>query len=96
MPDLLRAVIESGDTALANVLTECYRHEALGFTPDHDDQHSPAEWIVILARYVGKTGDAAETYEAAAYRHRLVEVTAIGLAALRSLDRAVAADIDLE
>ncbi len=78
------------DPALVDVLTECARHEELGFTADHDDRHSTAEWIVLLTRYLGKTGDAAETYEAAAYRHRLVQVTAVGLQAIRSLDRAVA------
>jgi len=91
-PDLLRDIIESGDIALADVLAECLRHVGLGFTADHDDRHSTAEWIVLIARYLGKTGDAAETYDARAYRHRLVELTAVGLQALRSLDRAVAAD----
>lgn len=83
------AVAES-DAALADVLAECARHVGLGFTADHDDRHSTSEWIVLLARYLGKTGDAAETYEAAVYRHRLVQITAIGLQAVRSLDRAVA------
>lgn len=80
----------SDDSAMLDVLAECDRHEALGFTADHDDRHSTAEWIVLLTRYLGKTGDAAETYESAVYRHRLVEVTAIGLQAIRSLDRALA------
>jgi hypothetical protein len=78
------------DAALGDVLAECDRQVDLGFTVDHDDRHSTAEWIVLMTRYLGKTGDAAETHDAAAYRHRLVEVTAIGLQALRSLDRAVA------
>lgn len=78
------------DAAVLDVLAECDRHAELGFTTDHDDRHSTAEWIVLMARYLGKTGDAAETYEAAAYRHRLVQTTAIGLQAIRSLDRAVA------
>ncbi len=90
MADLLRIAIEEGEVALADVLSECDRHIALGFTADHDDRHSTAEWIVLLARYLGKTGDAAETYEANVYRHRLVEMTAVGLQAIRSLDRAVA------
>ncbi len=84
------AELREVDAAVADVLAECERHVGLGFTADHDDLHSTAEWIVLLTRYLGKAGDAAETYEAAAYRHRLVEVTAIGLQALRSLDRAVA------
>ncbi len=90
MADLLRTAIAEGEVAVADVLSECVRQVALGFSPDHDDGHSTTEWIVLLSRYVGKTGDAAETYEVAAYRHRLVEVTAIGLSAIRSLDRAVA------
>ena len=77
------------DAALEAVLAECDRQIELGFTADHDDRHSTAEWIVLMARYLGKTGDAAETYEPVLYRERLVQVTAIGLQAIRSLDRAV-------
>ncbi len=80
----------SDDAAVLDILAECERHVELGFTVDHDDLHSTTEWIVLMTRYLGKVGDAAETYEAALYRERLVQVTAIGLQALRSLDRAVA------
>lgn len=90
MADLLQTAIEEGEVAVADVLTECLRQVGLGFSPDHDDRHSTSEWIVLMTRYLGKVGDAAETYEALAYRHRLVEITAIGLQAIRSLDRAVA------
>ena len=90
MSDLLvRTAIEEGEAAVADVLTECDRQVALGFTADHDDRHSTSEWIVLMSRYLGKVGDAAETYETLAYRHRLVELTAMGLQALRSLDRVV-------
>ena len=80
------------DAALSDVLVECDHQQHIGFTADHDDRHSTAEWIVIFARYIGKAGDAAETYEAALYRHRLVQIAAIGLASIRSLDRAIASD----
>ena len=80
------------DAALSDVLVECDHQQVVGFTADHDDRHSTAEWIVIFARYIGKAGAAAETYGAALYPHRPVHIPAIGLASTPRLAPAVQLD----
>ncbi len=56
---------------------------------ERDDTHSVADWIALLARYTGRAGDEAEAGDVARYRRRLIQVGAIAVAAIESLDRAM-------
>lgn len=63
------------------------QQDELGYAIDHDAGHSPAEWVALLARYVGRAGDAGDVADAPAYRRRLVQIAAVAVAAVESLDR---------
>jgi hypothetical protein len=63
------------------------QQEELGYALDHDAGHNPADWVALLARYVGRAGDGGDVGDALAYRRRLVQVAAIAVAAVESLDR---------
>lgn len=56
---------------------------------EHDDQHTVNDWAALIARYLGRAGDAAEAGGADEYRRGLVKVAAITVAAIESLDRAL-------
>lgn len=71
-----------------------------GWSPSHDDEHSPAEWVAILAREVGTMGYAAMHPEpwwaggrtsmpdlAPGFRRALVRACAISVAAIEAFDR---------
>jgi hypothetical protein len=86
----VRIVTTRSHSVLAEVQRERERQAVeLGYAVDHDDAHAPAAWIALLARYVGRAGDAGESGDRYAYRRRLVQVAAIATAAVESLDRVV-------
>lgn len=75
---------------LLSVANECERQRTEeGWTVEHDDAHSPSDWIALLARYVGRAGDAGEAGDADLYARRLVQIAAIATQAGESLARAV-------
>jgi hypothetical protein len=61
-----------------------------GWTVEHDDAHTVSDWVAILARYVGRAGDAGEAGDRDLYARRLVQIAAIAASAGESLWRAVA------
>lgn len=54
---------------------------------EHDVLHSHFEWVSILTTWLGKAASSALGGDRAGLRKRLVQVTAIGLAAIEALDR---------
>ncbi len=72
-----------------DILTERDRQSTIGYDFEHDSGHYTNDWVVLLARYLGKLGDAADGMEQADYRRRLVQISAISMAGIESLDRAV-------
>lgn len=54
---------------------------------EHDVLHSQCEWVTILSTWVGKAASVALGGDKSALRKRLVQVAAICMAAIESLDR---------
>lgn len=76
----------TGDV-LHEVMEERVRQQDLhGWTPEHDDTHGRQEWAWLLARRITDLScpwDSAVLDE----RRQLIEVAAIAVAAVESLDR---------
>lgn len=73
---------------LADIGSERSRQQAAkNWTLDHDDAHTVNDWIALLTRWQGRAMEAATGGDVAAYRQRLVQVGAITVAAIESLDR---------
>ncbi|MGI9450046.1 MAG: hypothetical protein ACR2QH_05325 [Geminicoccaceae bacterium] len=56
--------------------------------PDHDDNHYPGDWCLILTKYLGRA--AAETIDAAddtTFREAMIKIAAVAVAATESFDR---------
>lgn len=76
------------DRVVEEVLKEReYQREK--WTVEHDVQHTPLEWLAILATWVGKASAAAIRGDRAGFRKRLVQVAAICMAAVESFDRRI-------
>ncbi len=50
----------------------------------HDDQHGPRDWAAFITEHLGKALDARD---ARTYRRRMVEVAALAVAAVETVDR---------
>jgi hypothetical protein len=86
----------------AAVALERDRQVALGYGADHDDDHEPVGWALLVLRYAGRLGEEAEHCLSATFLDELpqaaLRVAAVKLAAVcaalgDSIDRAVAAEI---
>ena len=90
------------DRALADVVAERQRQEqVIGYSTDHDDRLSPADWIVILVRHLGmgcfdgspdgscslSSDEPLASHDQERWRRQLVRVAAIAVAAVESQDR---------
>ena len=62
-------------------------HQRNRWSPEQDVLHSHFEWITVLSGWLGKAATCAIGGDAAGLRKRLVQVTAIGLAAIEAIDR---------
>jgi hypothetical protein len=54
---------------------------------DHDDEHTPGEWLGLLAKYQGRAAAAVFDQNMEAYRENWVKVGALVLALLEQHDR---------
>lgn len=84
---------------LAEVSAERARQDDLWGGAAHDDQHSLADWLVILVRHVGLSAwdgspedachktEATGKYDPVRFRRELVRVAAVAVAALEAFDR---------
>jgi hypothetical protein len=90
MSSLFDTVPEATRRALSDVLAERERQDAKWGGHEHDDAHNWHEWIDWIVEHAGKAwspNDDAEAYENG--RRRYVEVAALALAAIESMDRTV-------
>lgn len=74
------------------VVERIRQREAESWSEDHDDLHTVNDWVALIVRYSGRAMDAAEMADVSmlyrpVYRRRLVQVAAIAVAAVESLDR---------
>jgi hypothetical protein len=53
----------------------------------HDDRHSIETWIALLTERVGQAFTGYQYRDRPAYRQRLIQTTALAIAAAESLDR---------
>ena len=65
-------------------------HQKKRWDPGHDREHKPDDWVLILTVWMGKLAYASpffmgNAYDKRKFRKRLVQVTAIALAALEAL-----------
>lgn len=75
------------ENILREIQQERTHQDALHGGPKKDDQHTPADWVAILARHLGlAVGDAA-VIDVVRYRRQLIRVAAVAVAAVESLDR---------
>lgn len=51
--------------------------------PQHDDTHTPGEWIAFIRKHAGQAEVATPTD----YRYQLVRIAALAIAAAQSFDR---------
>lgn len=59
--------------------------ESLGYTAEHDDQHSPVEFASMIANYLEEID--AELGGRDAGRLNFVKIGALAMAAIESIDR---------
>lgn len=59
-----------------------------GFTPDHDTAHDPWDFGNLISGYTRLAIAAADQGDRAATRERFVQVAALAVAAIETLDRA--------
>jgi hypothetical protein len=71
-------------TVVVSIVEERERQDAKWGGPDHDDNHSPAEWGSFIRE---KLVQASKTTSADEYRRRMVQVAALAVAAIESHDR---------
>lgn len=57
--------------------------------PEHDDLHHEGDWVEFILEHANKAlvGPGVHLASLAGYRRRLVEVAALAVAAIESLDR---------
>jgi len=73
--------------AILDVLDERERHEALGYTTEHDDDHGTEELLELADQQAWHYRWSSQV--SAPDRSRLVKAIALGVAALETLDRQV-------
>lgn len=88
MPKMLKgeASAARAQRVLSDVLEE-RDHQRGRWSVDDDVLHSHCEWTTILTTWLGKAGHSARHGDTAAFRKRLVQVAAICMAAIETLDR---------
>lgn len=68
--------------AVYDVMKERHRQGLKWGGPEHDDEHTPDEWECFIVERIAPLTDRDETF-----RKRMVEVSALALAAIESFDR---------
>lgn len=81
-------------TVLQDVTAERAHQVALGWTPDHDDQHDPDDMIGLAVDRIAMARNAGAAWpsdpDPRLARHRLVQAIAILAAAVEAMDRRAA------
>lgn len=75
----------NADGILHQILTERMRQDGQWGGPEHDDQHTNADWIMFIIRFVGKA--AHWPFDYFAFRKALIQAAALCVAAIEWADR---------
>jgi len=64
--------------------------------PEHDDTKSPRDWVSYIVAYLGKAMGRGTSWATnlTAVRHRFIQVAALCVAAIESMDREFAARVE--
>ena len=73
--------------AQLDVLIERDRQDQKWGGETHDDHHGPEDWHRYIVRYAGWAAQMADMGSLYKYRRRMVQVSALALAAVESVDR---------
>lgn len=74
-------------TALEEVAIERQRQDGKWGGAEHDDRHSTAEFVQLIEDYAGWARTMAGMNSPAKARNRLIQVAALAIAAVESIDR---------
>jgi hypothetical protein len=87
--------------ALHHIAEERVRQIGQGYTPEHDDAHTPTFWIGLIGKYLDDADHAVvpgfgreDMSNIAGYRAALLRAAATATAALEAFDRRAAAVAD--
>jgi hypothetical protein len=78
------------DKIIEEIVGERKAQDAKWGGPEHDDHHGPDDWIGFINDKLTKAEEAAEVDETnpdAIFRRRMLQVAALALASIESLDR---------
>ena len=90
-----RMLYSGRDAALFAVSQERVRQDGKWGGPEHDDQHTTAEYIQWIEDYAGwaRMMSQMESHDKA--RRRLIQVAALAVAAVESIDRKTPGEVKL-
>lgn len=75
-------------SVIDEIAAERRRHvEVEGWTPEHDDEHTTADFVRFIEHYAGLARDAEIQADPDEARKRLVQVAALAVAAAESIER---------
>lgn len=78
-------------TICGQLVAERERQDQQWGGPDHDDQHTRREWLRFIEEHATRArkaiGRGQRVIDADAYRHRLVVMAALAMAAIEAHDR---------
>lgn len=77
----------AGSTVLASVSMERQRQDEKWGGAEHDDHHTTAEFVQLIEDYAGWARVMAGMNSPEKARNRLIQVAALAVAAVESLDR---------
>ena len=76
----------SRDSIYRQITLERDRQDRQWGGPDHDDHHTPNDWVAYITKHLGKA--VHWPWTPVTFRHQMVVVAAIAVAAIEWVDRA--------
>jgi len=77
---------------LKEIAEERARQDQIWGGPEHDDEHNVPGWISLIRIYMDKAHSALYGAGNKTYRRRMIQVAALVVAAIESLDRKTKAE----
>ena len=74
-------------SVIDEIKAERERQDAKWGGPEHDDTHTIREFISLIRDYAGRAHSRDKMFDVEKVRHRLIQVGALVVAAIESLDR---------
>lgn len=75
------------ETVLNDVRQERMEQIRKGWDPAHDDAHDPWDFENLITSYTAKALEAADSGDRTVTRERFVQIAALAVAAVETLDR---------